>query len=172
MAHLVSPRQDVALRRPGWSRSVRGLPEGRLHWGAFLWWLSLCKQRKLLARSQLRLVRSVNLKTGETMPPSLNGWWAFSPVLTPMLRCQWTWLRASYFSCSCKKSNQKNTPQGVALRASREQSAYGKAVPKQHPCCDGTKQAIHGLFTSPTAIRSRRPHTGKIKSRAFGRDCN
>jgi len=50
MAHLVSPRQDVALRRPGWSRSVYGLPAGRHHRGAFLWWLSLCKQRKLLAR--------------------------------------------------------------------------------------------------------------------------
>jgi len=121
------------------------------------------------------------------MPPALNGQWDFSPVLTEILRGRRAWQRASDFSCLCKKSNQKNTPLGVktlsgtalgreaspegrntwkysaALRASRERSAYGKAAPTRHPCRDGTKQAFHGLFTMPTALRSRRPQNGDIK---------
>jgi len=73
------------------------------------------------------------------MPPALNGQWAFSPVLTEILRSRQARQRASNFLCLHKESHQRNAPLGVALRASRERSAYGKAVPTQHPCCDGTE---------------------------------
>ena len=38
--------------------------------------------KKVTRPYQTCLVRSHNIETGETMPPALNGWWAFSPVLT------------------------------------------------------------------------------------------
>jgi hypothetical protein len=113
-----------------------------------------------------------SLQDGRKSPLTYQGRWHCFARLDDATSHKACLIRASDFSCSCKKSNQKNTPLGVALRASRERSASGKAVPTQHPCCDGTKQAIHGLFTSPSALRSRRPQNGDMKSsiqsRAFG----
>jgi hypothetical protein len=151
---------DVASGRPRFYSLVYGLPGGQHRWGVFLWFLSLDKQRKELVRNKHGLC-SAQPQNGRNNATALDRLVGVSPVLTAILRCKSLWQRASDFSCSCKKSNQKNTPLGVALRASRERSAYGKAVPTRHPCRDGTKQAIHGLFTSPTALRSRRPHTGE-----------
>jgi len=86
------------------------------------------------------------------------------------------WLRASDFSCSCKKSNQKNTPLGVALRASRERSAYGKAVPTQRrvamglnrpsmACLPHLRHSVHG---DPKTGKGNRKTKAEIQIRAFG----
>ena len=160
MAHLASSRHGCRVEATRLEQVSARLARRAASVGCISLVTFFVQAKKVTRPYQSCFVRSRTVETGETMPPTLNGWWAISPVLTRMLHSKCAWRRASYFSCSCKQSNQKNTPQGVALRASRERSASGKAVPTQHPCCDRTKQAIHGLFTLPTALRSRRPQTG------------
>jgi len=165
MAHLATSRHGCRVEATRLLQASSRLAQRAASSGCISLVTFFVQAKKVTRPYQTCFVRSLTLETGETMPPHSNGWWVISPVLTVALCSELKWLRASHFSCLCKKSNQKNTPHGVALRASREQSAYGKAVPTQPPCCDGTKQAIHGLFTSPTALRSRRPHTGDKKPR-------
>jgi len=86
MAHLVSPRQDVALRRPGWSMLVHGLPAGRHQRGVFLWFLSLDKQRKEFIRDKhgLGSVQAWNGRNNATALERVVGLFARLNGSTPL----------------------------------------------------------------------------------------
>jgi hypothetical protein len=69
--------------------------------------------------------------------------------------------RAGHFSCSCKKSNQKNTPRQIAPfgRPARKVRVVGRAALTAHPCADSAVGAIPradpcgALSTAAAAIR-------------------
>jgi len=121
-----------------------------------------------------RLVQRANVKTGEMMPPFLVigisqlaqlpahfvepsvGYFARSNNFTP---CKQHRQRASNFSCSCKKSHQKNTPPRFrpcgASHAVTLPSGVGST---RHPCRAEPEMPIHGHFTpsfSMTAWRNQ-----------------
>ena len=83
MDGLFSPFATWMLRGDGlaggasFTACPKGDPLGRVLLVTFL-----ARARKVTRPYQTCFLRSRTLETGEIMPPSLNGWWAFSPVLT------------------------------------------------------------------------------------------
>ena len=110
MAHLASSRHGCRVGATSLLQLGSRLARRAASLGCISLVTFFVQAKKVTRPYQTCLVRSRTVETGETMPPSLSGWWVISPVLTRVLHSKCAWQRASYFSCSCKKSNQKNTP--------------------------------------------------------------
>jgi len=88
MAYLASSRHGCRVEATLLLLRAARLARRAASWGAFPL-VTFFVQASIVTRPyQTCFVRSRTLETGEIMPPALNGWWAFSPVLTWLLRCK------------------------------------------------------------------------------------
>jgi hypothetical protein len=125
----------------------------------------LCKQRKLLARSQRNLQRSVCVKTGEKAHHLFKCGGIVSSVSSSHA-AQAMFVTDEFLSLLVqKKEPKKRHPVDAALRASRELTCSSRVAPTRHPCRDEAKCAIHGAFTRPPQVSPWRHQKGDSKSK-------